>query len=174
MILSEFFNVVAELKKTGRKGWKEKVGIERPESVADHSYGVAIMAMVFSDMAKLDTGKILRMALLHDLAEAVTGDFVPDEIPKENKRIVEDQAMGEILSKLPHELASEYVLLWRDYADCKSPEAALLHEVDKLEMAVQAAKYFGEGFPKDRLVEFLESSRRGIKSKALLDVLDTL
>ncbi len=174
MTLSEFFNIVSELKKTQRKGWKEKVGIERPESVADHSYGVSVMAMVYSDMENLDTTKMLRMALLHDLAEAVTGDFIPGEISRENKKVVESQAMEEILSKLPARLAETYSILWKDYLECGSPEAALLHEVDKLEMAVQAAKYLGEGYQKERLEEFLESSRREIKSKDLLALLDTL
>ena len=151
-----------------------KAGIERPESVADHSYGVAMMAMTFSDMAGLDTEKIMKMAVLHDLAEAITGDFIPGEISRENKQDIESQAMEEILSKIPPQLASAYNVLWKDYLEGTSPEASLLHEVDKLEMSVQAAKYFGEGCPKERLDDFIESSRKGIKSKDLIAVLDTL
>src|SRR5574340_1404351 len=100
-MLFDFFYLTTELKRVPRKGWKSKVGIEHPESVADHTYGTALMAMVFSDVHNLDTEKILKMALLHDLAESVTGDFMPGAISTENKRTAENEAMQEILTKLP-------------------------------------------------------------------------
>ena len=111
-MLFDFFYIILELKKTPRKGWKEKIGIIHPESVADHSFSTAIMAMVFSDLKKLDTTKMLKMALLHDLSESITGDFTPDEISKENKREIENQTMKEILSRLPSEIAAEYENIW--------------------------------------------------------------
>ncbi|MGB6462811.1 MAG: HD domain-containing protein [Nitrosotalea sp.] len=174
-MLFDFFYIVSELKKVPRKGWKEKVGIKHPESVADHSYGTAIMAMIFSDNAgNLDTERIVKMALLHDLAESITGDFIPGEIQKENKKTAENQAMEEILSKLPPNLLDKYHSLWNEYVDCTSKESILLHEIDRLEMAIQAAKYYGEGFPKEKLQEFVESARREIKSKELIEILDEI
>lgn len=173
-MLFDFFYLIAELKKVPRKGWKSKVGIEHPESVADHSYGTAIMSMVFSDSHKLDTEKILKMALLHDLAESITGDFMPDEISKENKKIAENDAMKEILSKLPENLASQYDKVWQEYMEANTKESTLLHEIDKLEMAIQAAKYSSEGFPNEKLGLFVDAAKKDIKSKELLDILDTL
>ena len=169
-MLGEFFYIVSELKKTQRKGWKEKVGIEDPESVADHSFGVAVMAMVFSDMGNMDTQKMISMALLHDLAESITGDFVPGEISEETKHAVEDQTMAEILSKLPTDLALRYGNLWKEYLEGKSKESLLLHELDRLEMAVQATKYMREGFSNEKLQEFIDSSRKKIQYKDLLRV----
>ncbi|MDE1765434.1 MAG: HD domain-containing protein [Thaumarchaeota archaeon] len=173
-MLSEFFYIVSELKKVQRKGWKEKVGITHPESVSDHSYGTAVMAMIFSDNAGMNTEKMLKMALLHDLAESITGDFMPGEISKENKKIMENQVMDEILSKLPPNLADKYDSIWKEYVACMSKESVLLHEVDKLEMAIQATKYGNEGFLKKNLQEFIDSARKEIKSKELLAVLDAL
>lgn len=174
-MLFDFFYIASELKKVPRKGWKEKVGIQNPESVADHSYGTAIMAMIFSDNAgDLDTEKMIKMALLHDLAESITGDFIPGEIQKENKKNVENQAMEEILSKLPPTLLDKYHSLWNEYVNCTSKESVLLHEIDRLEMAIQAAKYSGEGFSKENLREFVESARREIKSKMLIEILDEI
>ena len=174
-MLFDFFYIVSELKKVQRKGWYDKVGITDPESVADHSYGAAIMAMIFSDnVGNLDTERIIKMALLHDLAESITGDFIPGEIQKETKRMVENQAMDEILSKLPPYLLDKYLPIWTEYVDCTSKESVLLHEIDRLEMAVQAAKYSGEGFQKEKLQEFIESARREIKSKELLEILDEI
>ena len=173
-MLFDFFYLVLELKKVPRKGWKSKVSIEHPESVADHSYGTAIMAMVLSDLQKLDTRKILKMALLHDLAEAITGDFMPEEISKEIKNTSERDAMKEILSKLPAELAKEYDEIWQEYLQANTKESILLHEIDKMEMAIQAAKYSSEGFSNEKLSIFVDSAKKEIKSKELLEMLDTL
>lgn len=173
-MLFDFFYLVSELKKVPRKGWISKVGIEHPESVADHSYGTAIMAMVLSDSQKLNTEKILKMALLHDLAESITGDFMPDEISKENKKISEEEAMKEIFSKLPENLAVQYDKVWQEFIQADTKESILVHEIDKLEMAIQAAKYSSEGFSNEKLSLFVDSAKKEIKSKELLDILDTL
>ena len=173
-VLFDFFYLVSELKRVPRKGWISKVGIEHPESVADHSYGAAVMAMVLSDSHNLDTEKILKMALLHDLAESITGDFMPEEISKENKRVAERDAMKEILSMLSNNLAEEYDKIWAEYVQADTKESILLHEIDKLEMAIQAAKYSSEGFSNEKLGLFVDSAKKEIKSKELLDMLDTL
>lgn len=173
-MLFDFFYLVSELKRVPRKGWISKVGIECPESVADHSYATAIMAMVFSDSQKLDTEKILKMSLLHDLAESITGDFMPEEISKENKKVAEGDAMKEIFSKLPDNLAVQYDKVWQEYIQANTKESILLHEIDKLEMAIQAVKYSSEGFSNEKLSLFVDSAKKEIKSKELLDILDTL
>ena len=173
-MLFDFFYLVLELKKVPRKGWKSKVSIEHPESVADHSYSTAIMAMVLSDLQKLDTQKILKMALLHDLTEAITGDFMPEEISKEIKNTSERDAMKEILSKLPKNIAKEYDEIWKEYLQANTKESILLPEIDKMEMAIQAAKYSSEGFSNEKLSIFVDSAKKEIKSKELLEMLDTL
>ena len=173
-MLFDFFNIVSELKKIQRKGWKEKLGLQNPESVADHSYMTTIMAMAISDLKGLDTQKILKMSLLHDLAESITGDFTPDEISKESKNELENQTMSEIFSKLPSSLANDYSKIWNEYQDEKSNESILVHEVDRLEMALQARKYRSEGFPEDKLETFFSSARKDIKNNDLLEILDEI
>jgi putative hydrolase of HD superfamily len=173
-MLFEFFYLASELKKIPRKGWQEKIGIIHPESVADHSYITSLLAMVLSDKMTLDTAKVLKMALLHDLAESIIGDFMPSEISKKNKKIIESEAMTEILSKLPENLSKEYESIWQEFLQSKSKESILLHEVDKLEMAIQAAKYSTEGYPIENLRAFIISARKGIKSKELLNILDSI
>ena len=71
-----FALAAARLKGVRRAGWVEKLGMESPESVADHSYATAMLVMARSDEEGLDTALALRMALLHDLAESETGDRV--------------------------------------------------------------------------------------------------
>ena len=173
-MLFEFFYLVADLKKIPRKGWQDKVGILQPESVADHSYNMAIMAMVLSDLKGLDTHKILKMSLLHDLAESVIGDLTSDEISKKDKTQLENQTMSEILSKLPTKIARDYTKIWEEYQQGSSDEANLVHEVDRLEMALQAKKYITEGYSSDKLQTFLKSARENVKSKEAQEILDEI
>jgi len=173
-MLFDFFYIVSELKKVPRKGWKEKVGITHPESVADHSFSTAVMAMVFSDLKKLDTQKMLKMALLHDLSESITGDFTPEEIPKNDKKEIENQTMNEILSRLPSEIANEYAKIWNEFQEGTSKESIVMHDIDRLEMAIQALKYNAEGYPKEKLALFFESAKKDVKSKEILGILDEI
>lgn len=173
-MLFDFFNIVTELKKTPRKGWQNKVGIERPESVADHSFNTAVISMVLSDLNNLDTEKILKMSLLHDMAESITGDLTPDEISKNEKTKLENQTMKEIFANLPYDLATEYGTIWDEYVAIKSKEAILVHDVDRLEMALQARKYLAEGKPPDKLEGFFFSARKDIQSKKILKLLDEI
>jgi putative hydrolase of HD superfamily len=173
-MLFDFFYIASELKKIPRKGWKDKVGITNPESVADHSFSAAVMAMVFSDLKKLDTEKILKMALLHDLSESITGDFTPEDISKNNKKEIENQTMKEILSKLPTEISINYEKIWNEFQDGTTKESILMHDIDRLEMAIQSLKYNAEGHPKDKLVLFFESAKNDIKSKEILEILDEI
>ena len=60
MIL-DFFKTAVNLKKIQRKGWMDKLSISNPESVADHSYSMAIMGMFISDLENYDTEKIIKI-----------------------------------------------------------------------------------------------------------------
>ena len=62
----DFAENVSKLKRIARKGWVSQVGVEKPESVADHSFACAILAMCLGDLKGLDTEKLIRLALLHD------------------------------------------------------------------------------------------------------------
>nr|AIE94661.1 metal dependent phosphohydrolase [uncultured marine thaumarchaeote AD1000_49_H01] len=81
-MIEEFFQKVLELKNVPRQGWKEKLEIVNPESVAEHSYSTAIISMILSDLEGLNSEKIIKMALLHDLTESIIGDIIPGSITK--------------------------------------------------------------------------------------------
>ncbi len=134
MIL-DFFNTVAHLKEVPRQGWIEKLSIVNPESVADHSYSVAIMCMIMSDVNGYDSEKMIKMALLHDLAESKIGDYTPNQISKSKKMQLEDDAFSEILDHLPPTIQSAYQRIWQEYKENATEESRLLHQIDKLEMA---------------------------------------
>ena len=170
-MIENFFQKVLELKNIPRQGWKEKLGIINLESVADHSYSITVMSMVLSDLEGLNTEKIIRMALLHDLAESVIGDIIPNDITKNEKISKENLAMKQILKKLPNKIAEPYFKIWNEYQKNSSQEACLLHDIDKLEMAFQAKFYQDKGISKEKLQTFFNTAKKEIKNKNLRNIL---
>jgi len=159
--VTEFLRIVGELKRVSRSGWL-KAGI-RPESVADHVFRTTFLAMVYGDLKGLDSEKMMRMALLHDLPEIITGDLRPEE-KTAKLREEEYEAMKKILSYLPRGLRDSYMKTWREFEEGTSQEAKLVRELDKLEMAMQALEYQQEGYKKERLEEFLIYAKAHIKN----------
>ena len=173
-MIEKFFEKVLELKNIPRQGWKEKLEIDNPESVADHSYSTTVLSMILSDMKGLDTEKIIRMALLHDLAESIIGDITPDHITKNEKIIKENHAIKQILKNLPDSITESYFEIWNDYQKKSSKEAILLHDIDKLEMAFQAKFYQKNGISKEKLKTFFDTAKIEIKDKNLRDILSNI
>lgn len=171
---NDFFDTVIKLKSISRKGWEAKLGIDNPESVADHSYSMATMVMVLSDIMGLNTEKIMKMSLLHDLAETIIGDLTPDEIQLDKKTELENKAMNDILKKLNSPLSNNYIEIWQEFQEKKTNEAILVHECDKLEMAFQAMNYQKEGYSKEKIKPFIDSAKNNIKNKQLLEILAKL
>ena len=168
--LLELFVAAGRLKSERRKGWVLKLGIDNPESVAEHSFRMALMSMVYSDMRGLDTARVMKMALLHDLPEAIVGDSVPGEISRRRKREGESAAMEKILGGLPAERRGEYESIWSEFLRGRSQEARLVRQLDKLEMAIQAREYEEAGAGPGT-GEFMESARAGIQDEDLLALL---
>ncbi|MEM2909712.1 MAG: HD domain-containing protein [Nitrososphaerota archaeon] len=142
-LLLKFLEYVYALKGIRRKGWTKR-GIPRVESVADHTFSLALLSMVLADMKGLDTEKAIRMALLHDLCEPVTGDLTPKDRAKLGieKSIEEEyRAIELVLSSLPPELTKNYLDLWKAYITGSTAEAKLVRELDCLERAIQAVRY---------------------------------
>jgi len=134
--MHSLFHNINHLKNTKRQGWT-RYPIANVESVADHSYGLAFMAMIIGDRKDLDTEKMMKMALIHDLAEASIGDITPnDGISKERKLKMESKAIKEIFADYP-----KYVKLWEEFCKGSSKEAKELQRLDKLEMQLQAREY---------------------------------
>lgn len=169
-MIINFFKTAANLKRVNRQGWVDKLSIDNPESVADHTYSMAIMGMVLSDLENYDSEKILKMILLHDLAESEIGDYVPGQIPHEKKLELENNTFHKILENLPTEIKSQYLKIWQEYQDNNSPESMLVHQIDRLEMALQAKVYERDGHSKDDLSSFIESAKKDITHPKLKEL----
>src|ERR687892_194693 len=95
--LISFFESVIRLKSVKRAGWVSKVGIANAESVSDHTYSMCMMGMILSDIFGMNTERVTKMILIHDLAESIIGDFMPNKITREKKITEERKAMKQIL-----------------------------------------------------------------------------
>lgn len=127
------------LKEVDRAGWL-RVGVARPESVAAHSWGVALLALLRSP-EELDRGRLLAMAILHDLAEVRVGDLTPhDGVSREEKHRRERDAMAALLGHRPELLA-----IWEEAEAGQTAEARFLKDLDKADMALQAERYAAMG-----------------------------
>ena len=170
MELLDFLNKSINLKNISRQGWIDKLSITHPESVADHSYSMAIMAMVISDLENYNSEKIIKMVLLHDLAESQIGDFTPDQISKEKKENLENNAFGEIIKNLPDSIKSQYCEIWNEYQSQISIESQIVQQIDRLEMALQAKIYQKQGSSKEDIKPFLESAKTSITHPKLKEL----
>lgn len=152
----KFLEIAGMLKRTERAGWVD-VGVYQPESVADHTYRTAVLCMLYADMKDLDSLKLLRMALIHDLPEAVIGDLMPSEKTAENRE-KEETEMRQILKLLPPEQRESYITVWNEYQEGKTREAQAVRQLEKIEMALQAKEYQKAGSTSQSLEKFIKSA----------------
>jgi putative hydrolase of HD superfamily len=162
-----FMLAVQKLKDTSRKGWVTRLNIAKPESVADHSFACAVLAMCIADSNNLDSSRLVRMLLLHDLQESVTGDFDYDDkkaLGEEKVKKLATAAIREVISFLPKNLQPTYLAVWNEFEEQKTCEAILANDIDKLEMVVQALAYEKNGMDSKKLDAFWESAKESIKT----------
>ena len=158
------------LKQIYRQGWLRRgIPAERCESVAEHSFAVALLALLIVDayFPELDRDKVVHMALVHDLGEVYAGDLTPhDGVSAADKHRREAQSIRQITDKLPH--GDDYAALWREYEEQATQAAELVRQVDRLEMGLQALVYERQGLAD--LSEFFETVERALSIPELCDI----
>ncbi len=170
--LMKFLRIAGNLKREPRRGWVIRAGVSNPESVADHTFRLALFSMLLGDLRGLDTRKMIKLALIHDLGESLTGDITPVDIDRqENKEIEAGKAIEELFSNLPKKLQDDYLELWREICYRSSTEAKLVLDADKLEMALQASEYMDRGYSKKVLSEFKISAIQKISDIQMLEMI---
>lgn len=126
----EFLNVIEKLKCNTRHSW---TSTGRQESVAEHSWRLAVMAMLCVDeYPEIDVDKVIKMCLIHDFGEALTGD-IPAFLKTEADEKEENLAVSRLLSMLPETYQSELSDLFAEMAERKTPETRLFKSLDNLE-----------------------------------------
>lgn len=166
--LIDFLIDIGKLKKMKRRGWVLR-GVKNPETIAEHSFRVAIMAWFLGTKEKnLNLEKIIKMALIHDICEVYAGDITPyDSIIPKNKKALkklmetwprlssfkkqelffekhknEWQSIVKLISRLEPKLRKEIIDLWLDYEEGLTKEGRFLHQTDRMENLLQALEYW--------------------------------
>lgn len=183
------------LKQIQRQGWVDR-GVPEPESSADHSWSVALFAwLVAFQREDLDAKRVLLMALIHDLPEALVGDATPfdrhrdgdggipkdhfrdapvyDEVETRVKHERERVALLKMIAVLDETLTNDIVALWDEYNASVTAEARFVRQMDKLETLLQAENYLEE-HPEIIIASFRAGTRRDVVDADLQPLLNSI
>lgn len=198
--LIKFFIEVGKLKEAKRRGWVLR-GIKRPESVAEHSYRVLVLALIFGFKNRLNLKRLLKIALVHSLS-AVYIDYISpyDKVlaaktkeetikkypallfraPYAKKESVlkqryeeEKKSIEQLIKGLDETVKNEILYLWQDFQNKSSKEAKFLYTLDKLENLIQALEYKDE-LGSDLVRPFLLQIREITSDKEILRIADSI
>jgi putative hydrolase of HD superfamily len=139
-----FLEQAGKLKEVERYNEKRN-GVK--ESAADHSWRLALMAFTMTKEFNLgiDVLKSVKMALVHDIAESITGDIdavliMEGKVPKEKKKKEEKEALNKIRKIAPEGIGAEIYALWNEYEKGETREAKFIKALDKLETLIHLAE----------------------------------
>jgi putative hydrolases of HD superfamily len=174
--LASYFRLM-RLKRLYRQGWLKR-GLPEGlcESVAEHSFGTALLAVLLAGEAgecgafgRINTSRAALLALVHEMGESYAGDITPvDGVSREAKEKLERDAIMRALEGHPDR---DWLLsLWEEFEEGATPEAAFVRQLDRLEMGLQAALQEAEGFP--GMGEFYDSARRTVVEPRLSSLLE--
>ena len=131
--LLKILEVAGRLKRTTRHCWTES---DRKESVADHSWRIALMAMLLTpEFPDTDMDKVIRMCLIHDLGEAFTGD-IPTFWKTEADEQKEERLFDSWVATLPEDTRAEWTALLAEMEALETKEAKLYKALDKMEAVI--------------------------------------
>lgn len=129
-----FLNIAEKLKCNTRHSYTSS---GRHESVAEHSWRLAMMACLIGDeFPEVDIDRVIQMCLFHDMGEAVTGD-IPCFEKNSSDEAVEDEAVTWLLKQLPAPYRQNMELLFCEMREQQTAEAKLYKALDKLEALIQ-------------------------------------
>ena len=170
----EFFKVIGSLKHLKRTGWvKRNVGY--PETVSGHMYRMAIMSFLFDSKDEIDSTKVMKMSLVHDMAESIVGDITPHcGVSEEDKHNREKNAMTHIASLINKEAGKEMHDLFMEYENQLTSEAKLVKDLDKFDMIMQAFEYESMESRPGQLEEFFKSTEGKFKHPKVKEWVDQL
>lgn len=181
MVLADLYltaKTLLGLKEVPRSGWLRS-GVLQPESVADHSWGTAILCLLFGDYYGIDASRALQIAVVHDAAEVITGDIAatPELLASAEK--VAEKSAGEaeaISTMFPTEATAHLTALWEEYEQSHSREALVVRDLNLLDMALQALLYTSEARRTTQsLSQFLNSAGERLhlpESRAIFQLIE--
>lgn len=142
-----YYVLCNKLKSVIRTGWKDwHVNAERIESVAEHIYGVQMLAIAIQSeyQYNIDLNKVIMMLAVHELEEILIGDLTQFQISKAEKIIIGHKAVEDVLGDLLYKDEIKNLIL--EFDERKSSEALFAHYCDKLECDLQSRIYDEKGY----------------------------
>lgn len=134
----DFIKEIDKIKFIQRK--TKLINSDRPENDAEHSWHLAMMAIVLAEHARVavDVLKVVKMVLIHDIVEIDAGDtFIYDTTKSHVNTVDERRAAQRIFGILPREQADELIALWEEFEAGETPEAKFARAMDRLEPLLQ-------------------------------------
>ena len=126
-------NIIEKLKCNTRHSWTSS---GRQESVAEHSWRLAVMALLVADeFPQVNIEKVVRMCLIHDFGEAITGDIPAFQKTKQDEE-KENLAIADLLKLLPENIAYDFRELFSEILGLNTAEAKLFKALDNLEAII--------------------------------------
>lgn len=193
---TQLWKTLYQLKSVPRTGWLDRgIPVAEAESVADHSLFVAMICnVVAGNDVDLDANRVLRLALIHDVAESIAGDwppYEPEDIPTDiedqraffavrrqrspendaRKRLAEEAAFDRLAKMLPATTEVIWRELWGEYESQSSPEAQFVKQVDRLEAFIQS-RIYAERYPDAPVDGFADMARQAITHSLLIPIRD--
>ncbi|WP_342113650.1 HD domain-containing protein [Pseudoduganella sp. OTU4001] len=131
-----FLREAERLKSVLRSGF---TSTGRPESTAEHSWRLTLMALVFADeLPGLDLARVLKLCVVHDLGEAIHGDIPAIHQHSHPDKSAQERAdLLTLTRELDEPLRAEIIALWDEYEAAATPEAKAVKAFDKLETILQ-------------------------------------
>ncbi len=170
----DFFRTVGKSKRLSRSGWvREKV--KEPESVAEHSFRVGVLAMILSDKLNVDKDKLIKMALIHDLGEVFTGDIVwmrGEVVDIKMREEKEEEELKSLIGLFEMIYDDSYIKIFEEMLERITKEAKVFWQLDKLEMAIQALEY--EEMDGKNLEEFFMNTDLFIQEPLLREIFNQI
>ncbi|MDQ7094525.1 HD domain-containing protein [Desulfosporosinus sp. PR] len=145
----EFIVEIDRLKRIFRQN--VVIGTEEQENDAEHSWHLAVMAVLLTEYSAeaLNTLRVLKMLLVHDLVEIYAGDtFCYDEKGNLDKLEREQKAADKLFNLLPSDQAQEIMDLWQEFEAVETPEARYAASLDRLQPLLLNYNTFGHTWQK--------------------------
>ncbi len=111
----------------------------RKESTAEHTWRLCLLAVAFGkELGEVDMAKLLKICVVHDLGEAISGDVPAPKQGEGNSRAIQERHdLQTLVKELPTEAKSEILALWDEYEQGSTPEGRIVKGLDKLETIIQ-------------------------------------
>ena len=179
----DFVSSLGRVKMIPRSGWiSHGISLQEVESVADHSFSTAVLAMLLADLEvangrRINIERVLRLALLHDLPEALTFDISKSYLEylgmrgEAIKSELEQAAWKHLIKGIEKgAIRKRYTRLQSEFNAEQTIESMIVHAADRLDLLLQIAEYRRRGYPKAILADLWKSTSQKLRGSKLSSV----